>query len=114
VPSSPQLRGTTVGLYEQTREEKIQSRVRTEEKVIEVMTVTTKEQITVPEKKVIEVMTMTTKEQITVPEKKRTSVIQSPQFPVVTREVDDDWFQLFDKVPYEDKSFPSGTAPHIL
>jgi len=95
VPSSPQLRGTTVGLYEQTREEKVQRRVRTEEKVIEVMTVNTKEQITVPEKK-------------------RTSVIQTPQFPVVTREVDDDWFQLFDKVPYEDKSFSSGTAPHIL
>ncbi|KAK7157756.1 hypothetical protein R3I93_009061 [Phoxinus phoxinus] len=88
VPSSPQLRGTTVELYEETREEEIQSRVRTEEKVIEVMTVSTKEQITVPEKK-------------------RTSIVQAPQFPVVLRDVDDDWFQLFDKVPYEQKSFPS-------
>ncbi|XP_056123637.1 protein 4.1b [Rhinichthys klamathensis goyatoka] len=88
VPSSPQLRGTSVELYEETREEEIQSRVRTEEKVIEVMTVSTKEQITVPEKK-------------------RTSIVQTPQFPVVPREVDDDWFQLFDKVPYEQKSFPS-------
>ncbi|KAK7147344.1 hypothetical protein R3I94_010004 [Phoxinus phoxinus] len=176
VPSSPQLRGTTVELYEETREEEVQSRVRTEEKVIEVMTVSTKEQITVPEKKrtsivqtpqfpvvprdvdddwfqlfdkvpyeqksfpseplypqlqgpsvelyeetreeeiqsrvrteekVIEVMTVSTKEQITVPEKKRTSIVQTPQFPVVPRDVDDDWFQLFDKVPYEQKSFPS-------
>ncbi|XP_077069315.1 protein 4.1b isoform X4 [Siphateles boraxobius] len=88
VPSSPQLRGTTVELYEETREEEIQSRVRTKEKVIEVMTVSTKEQITVPEKK-------------------RKSIVQTPQFPVVPREVDDDWFQLFDKVPYEQKSFPS-------
>ncbi|KAK7157755.1 hypothetical protein R3I93_009061 [Phoxinus phoxinus] len=88
VPLSPQLRGTTVELYEETREEEVQSRVRTEEKVIEVMTVSTKEQITVPEKK-------------------RTSIVQTPQFPVVPRDVDDDWFQLFDKVPYEQKSFPS-------
>lgn len=94
MPSSPQLRGTTVELYEETREEKIQSRVRTEEKVIEVMTVSTKEQITVPEKKT-------------------TSIVQTPQFPVVPRDVDDDWFQLFDKVPYEQTSFPSGTAPHM-
>ncbi|XDV40313.1 hypothetical protein PO909_009415 [Leuciscus waleckii] len=75
-------------LYEETREEKIQSRVRTEEKVIEVMTVSTKEQITVPEKK-------------------RTSIVQTPQYPVVPREVDDDWFQPSDKVPYEQTSFPS-------
>ncbi|ROL47777.1 Protein 4.1 [Anabarilius grahami] len=88
VPSSPRLRGTSVGLYEETREEVIQSRVRTEEKVTEVMTVSTKEQIIVPEKK-------------------RTSIIQTPLFPVVPREVDDDWFQLFDKMPYEQKSFPS-------
>ncbi|XP_039535970.1 protein 4.1b isoform X4 [Pimephales promelas] len=126
VPSPPQLRGATVGLNKETREEEVQRRVRTEEKVVEVMTVTTKEQTTVSEKKVVEVMTVNTKEQITVsekkvvevmtvstkelitvPEKKRTSVVQSPQFPVVPREVDDDWFQLFDKVPYEDKSFPS-------
>ncbi|KAK7147348.1 hypothetical protein R3I94_010004 [Phoxinus phoxinus] len=175
-PLYPQLQGPSVELYEETREEEIQSRVRTEEKVIEVMTVSTKEQITVPEKKrtsivqtpqfpvvprdvdddwfqlfdkvpyeqksfpseplypqlqgpsvelyeetreeeiqsrvrteekVIEVMTVSTKEQITVPEKKRTSIVQTPQFPVVPRDVDDDWFQLFDKVPYEQKSFPS-------
>ncbi|KAK7157754.1 hypothetical protein R3I93_009061 [Phoxinus phoxinus] len=87
-PLYPQLQGPSVELYEETREEEIQSRVRTEEKVIEVMTVSTKEQITVPEKK-------------------RTSIVQTPQFPVVPRDVDDDWFQLFDKVPYEQKSFPS-------
>ncbi|XP_067304720.1 protein 4.1b [Pseudorasbora parva] len=84
----PQLQGTTVELYEETREEVIQSRVRTEEKVIEVMTVSTKEQITVSEKK-------------------RMSIIQTPQFPVVPREAEDEWFQLFDKVPYEQKSFSS-------
>ncbi|XP_048008166.1 protein 4.1b isoform X1 [Megalobrama amblycephala] len=91
VPSSPRLRGPSVALYEETREEVIQSRVRTEEKVTEVMTVSTKEQIIVPEKK-------------------RMSIIQTPQFPVVPREVDDDWFQLFDKVPYEQKSFPSDVS----
>ncbi|XP_051720213.1 protein 4.1b isoform X2 [Ctenopharyngodon idella] len=91
VPSSPRLRGTSVGLYEETREEVIQSRVRTEEKVTEVMTVSTKEQIIVPEKK-------------------KTSIIQTPQFPVVPREVDDDWFPFFDKVPYEQKSFPSDVS----
>lgn len=85
----PQLQGPSVELYEETKVEVIESRVRTEEKVTEVMTVSTKEQIIVPEKK-------------------RTSIIQIPQFPVVPREVDDDWFQLFDKVPYELKSFPSG------
>ncbi|XP_067264543.1 protein 4.1b isoform X2 [Chanodichthys erythropterus] len=91
VPSSPRLRGTSVALYVETREEVIQSRVRTEEKVTEVMTVSTKEQIIVPEKK-------------------RTSIIQTPQFPVVPREVYDDWFQHFDKVPYEQKSFPSDVS----
>lgn len=90
----PQLQGTSVELYEETKVEVVESRVRTEEKLTEVMTVSTKEQIIVPEKK-------------------RTSIIQTPQFPVVPREVDDDWFQLFDKVPYEQKSFPSGTAPHM-
>ncbi|XP_016139000.1 protein 4.1b [Sinocyclocheilus grahami] len=88
VPSSPQLQDPTVELYEETREEVIQSRVRKEEQVIEVMTVSAKEQIIVPERK-------------------RTSIIQTPQFPVVPRDIDDDWFQLFDKVPYEQKSFPS-------
>ncbi|XP_016365535.1 trichohyalin-like [Sinocyclocheilus rhinocerous] len=83
-----QLQAPTVELYEETREEVIQSRVRTEEQVIEVMTVSAKEQIIVPEKK-------------------RTSIIQTPQFPVVPRDFDDDWLQLFDKVPYEQKSFPS-------
>uniref|UniRef100_A0A671MUI0 SAB domain-containing protein n=2 Tax=Sinocyclocheilus anshuiensis TaxID=1608454 RepID=A0A671MUI0_9TELE len=84
----PQLQAPTVELYEETKEEVIQSRVRTEEQVIEVMTVSTKEQIIVPEKK-------------------RTSIIQTPQFPVMPRDFDDDWLQLFDKVPYEQKSFPS-------
>uniref|UniRef100_A0A8C1NH87 Protein 4.1 n=1 Tax=Cyprinus carpio TaxID=7962 RepID=A0A8C1NH87_CYPCA len=83
-----------VELYEETREEVIQSRVRTEEQVIEGMTVSATEQIIVPEKK-------------------RTSIIQAPQFPVVPRDIDDDWFQLFDKVPHEQKSFPSGTETHI-
>ncbi|XP_051720214.1 protein 4.1b isoform X3 [Ctenopharyngodon idella] len=87
----PQLQGTSVELYEETKVEVIESRVRTEEKVTEVMTVSTKEQIIVPEKK-------------------RTSIIQIPQFPVVPREIDDDWFQLFDKVPYEQKSFPSDVS----
>ncbi len=67
----------------------IQRRVRTEE--------------------VIEVMTVSTREQIIALEKKRTSITQAPQFPVTPRDIDDDWFQLFDKVPYEQKSFPSGT-----
>ncbi|KAF4103169.1 hypothetical protein G5714_016052 [Onychostoma macrolepis] len=84
----PQQQGPAAELYEETREEVIQSRVRTEEQVIEVMTVSAKEQIIVPEKK-------------------RTSIIQTPQFPVVPRDIDDDWFQLFDKVPHEQKSFPS-------
>ncbi|XP_016118668.1 protein 4.1-like, partial [Sinocyclocheilus grahami] len=53
------------------------------------------------------VMTVSAKEQIIVPEKKRTSIIQTPQFPVVPGDFDDDWLQLFDKVPYEQKSFPS-------
>uniref|UniRef100_A0A671M5Q4 Protein 4.1 n=1 Tax=Sinocyclocheilus anshuiensis TaxID=1608454 RepID=A0A671M5Q4_9TELE len=85
---SPKESGPNVELYEETREEVIQSRVRKEEQVIEVMTVSTKEQIIVSEK--------------------RTSIIQTPQFPVVPRDIDDDWFQLYDKVPYEQKSFPSG------
>ncbi len=85
----PQLRGPAVELYEETREDVIQSRVRTEEQVIEVMTVSAKEQMIVSEKK-------------------RTSIIQTPQFPVVPRDIDDDWFQLFDKVLHEQKSFPSG------
>ncbi|KAL0172007.1 hypothetical protein M9458_032318, partial [Cirrhinus mrigala] len=63
-------------------EEVIQSRVTTEEQVIEVMTVSAKEEIILPEKK-------------------RTSIIQTPQFPVVPRDIEDDWFQFFDKVPYE-------------
>ncbi|XP_050986692.1 protein 4.1b isoform X3 [Labeo rohita] len=88
VPLSPQLRGPAVELYEETREEVITSRVRTEEQVTEVIT-------------------MSAKEQIIVPEKKRTSIIQTPQFPVVPRDIEDDWFQLFDKVPYEQKIFPS-------
>ncbi|XP_042596991.1 protein 4.1b [Cyprinus carpio] len=88
VPSSPLLRAPAVELYEETREEVIQSRVRTEEQVIEGMTVSATEQIIVPEKK-------------------RTSIIQAPQIPVVPRDIDDDWFQLFDKVPHEQKSFPS-------
>ncbi|XP_016387658.1 trichohyalin-like [Sinocyclocheilus rhinocerous] len=88
VPSSPQLQDPTVELYEETREEVIQSRVRKGEQVIEVTTVSAKEQIIVPEKK-------------------RTSIIQTPQFLVVARDIDDDWFQLYDKVPYEQKSFPS-------
>ncbi|KAK2903006.1 hypothetical protein Q8A67_007719 [Cirrhinus molitorella] len=92
VPSSPQLQipQSAVEMYEETREEVIKSRVRREEQVIEVITVSAKEQI-------IE------------PEKKRTSIIQvqAPQFPIVPRDIDDDWFQLFDKVPYEQKSFPS-------
>uniref|UniRef100_A0A673JHE8 Protein 4.1 n=1 Tax=Sinocyclocheilus rhinocerous TaxID=307959 RepID=A0A673JHE8_9TELE len=91
VPSSPQLQDPTVELYEETREEVIQSRVRKGEQVIEVTTVSAKEQIIVPEKK-------------------RTSIIQTPQFLVVARDIDDDWFQLYDKVPYEQKSFPSGTS----
>uniref|UniRef100_A0A8C1XDQ9 Protein 4.1 n=1 Tax=Cyprinus carpio TaxID=7962 RepID=A0A8C1XDQ9_CYPCA len=86
---SPKESAPAVELYEETREEVIQSRVRTEEQVIEVMTVSATEQIIVPEKK-------------------RTSIIQAPQFPVVPRDIDDDWFQLFDKVPHEQKSFPSG------
>ncbi len=93
VPSSPLLRGPAVELYEETREEVIQSRVRTEEQVIEVMTVSAKEQIIVPEKK-------------------RMSITQTPQFPVMPRDIDDDWFQLFDKVLHEQKSFPSGTETH--
>lgn len=91
---SPQLRGPAVELYEETREEVITSRVRTEEQVTEVIT-------------------MSAKEQIIVPEKKRTSIIQTPQFPVVPRDIEDDWFQLFDKVPYEQKIFPSGTVTHM-
>ncbi|XP_073703127.1 protein 4.1b [Garra rufa] len=87
VASSSQLRGATVELYEETRKEVIQSRVRREEQVIEVITVSAKEQV-------IEA------------DKKRTSII-APQFPVVPRDINDDWFQLFDKVPYEQKSFPS-------
>ncbi len=93
MPSSPLLRGPAVELYEETREEVIQSRVRTEEQVIEVMTVSAKEQIIVPEKK-------------------RMSITQTPQFPVMPRDIDDDWFQLFDKVLHEQKSFPSGTETH--
>ncbi len=84
----PQLHAPAVELYEETREEVIQ---RTEEQVMEVMTVSAKEQIIVSEKK-------------------RTSITQTPQFPVTPRNIDDDWFQLFDKVPYEQKSFPSGTV----
>ncbi len=68
----------------------IQRRVRTEEQGIEVMTVSTREQIIALEMK-------------------RTSITQAPQFPVTPRDIDDDWFQLFDKVPHEQKSFPSGT-----
>uniref|UniRef100_A0A8C2JEC5 Protein 4.1 n=1 Tax=Cyprinus carpio TaxID=7962 RepID=A0A8C2JEC5_CYPCA len=82
------LRGPNVELYE-AKEEVIQSRMRTEEQVTEVMTMSTKEQIIVPEK--------------------MTSIIQTPEFPIVPRDNDDEWFQLFDKVPYEQKSFPSGT-----
>ncbi|XP_016142472.1 titin-like [Sinocyclocheilus grahami] len=83
----PQLQAPTVELYEETKEEVIQSRVRTEEQVIEVMTVSIKEQIIAPEKK-------------------RTSIIQT-MFPVVPRDFDDDWFQLFDEHKHEQKSFPS-------
>ncbi|KTG46101.1 hypothetical protein cypCar_00013564 [Cyprinus carpio] len=86
LPVYSQLRGPNVELYE-AKEEVIQSRMRTEEQVTEVMTMSTKEQIIVPEK--------------------MTSIIQTPQFPIVPRDTDDDWFQLFDKVPYEQKSFPS-------
>uniref|UniRef100_A0A8C1YJW9 Protein 4.1 n=1 Tax=Cyprinus carpio TaxID=7962 RepID=A0A8C1YJW9_CYPCA len=91
-PDSPlvysQLRSPNIELYE-AKEEVIQSRMRTEEQVTEVMTMSTKEQIIVPEK--------------------MTSIIQTPEFPIVPRDNDDEWFQLFDKVPYEQKSFPSGT-----
>lgn len=87
-----QLQGPTAELYE--AKEVIQSRVTTEEQVIEVTTVSAKEEIIVPEKK-------------------RTSIIQTPQFPVVPRDIKDDWFQFFDKVPYEQESFPSGTVTHI-
>ncbi len=86
----PQLHAPAVELYEETREEVIQRRVRIEE--------------------VIEVMTVSAKEQIIVSEKKRTSITQTPQFPVTPRDIDDDWFQLFDKVPHEQKSLPSGTV----
>ncbi|XP_056331625.1 protein 4.1b isoform X2 [Danio aesculapii] len=167
--SFPSVRGAAVEVFVESREQEIQSRVRKEERVIEVMTVSTREQITVPEKKrisitqipqfpveprdidddwfqlfdkepyeeesfpsvrvavevvvesreqeiqsrvrkeerVIEVMTVSTREQITVPEKKRISITQIPQFPVEPRDIDDDWFQLFDKEPYEEESFPS-------
>uniref|UniRef100_A0A8C1ZHN1 Protein 4.1 n=1 Tax=Cyprinus carpio TaxID=7962 RepID=A0A8C1ZHN1_CYPCA len=56
------IKRKAVELYEETREEVIQSRVRTEEQVIEGMTVSATEQIIVPEKK-------------------RTSIIQAPQIP---------------------------------
>ncbi|XP_026140697.1 protein 4.1b isoform X1 [Carassius auratus] len=88
VPLSPLRRAPAVELYEETREEVIQSRVRTEEQVTEVMTVSTKEQTIVLEKE-------------------RTSIIQAPQLPVTPRDIDDDWFQLFDKEPHEQKSLPS-------
>ncbi|NP_778259.1 protein 4.1b isoform X1 [Danio rerio] len=175
--SFPSVRGSAVEVFVESREQEIQSRVRKEERVIEVTTVSTREQITVPETKrisvtqipqfpvesrdidddwfqlfdkvlyeeesfpsvqgpavevfvesreqeiqsrvrkeerVIEVMTVGTREQITVPETKRISVTQIPQFPVEPRDIDDDWFQLFDKVPYEEESFPSVQGPAVF
>ncbi|XP_051576291.1 protein 4.1b isoform X2 [Myxocyprinus asiaticus] len=84
----PHLQSTTVELYEETREKKLQSRVSTEEQVIEVTTLSTKEQILA---------------------EKRMSVIQNPQaeLPVVPREADDDWFLLNEPVPFDQRSFQS-------
>ncbi|XP_073780735.1 protein 4.1b isoform X2 [Danio rerio] len=89
------VQGPAVEVFVESREQEIQSRVRKEERVIEVMTVGTREQITVPETK-------------------RISVTQIPQFPVEPRDIDDDWFQLFDKVPYEEESFPSVQGPAVF
>lgn len=81
---------TTVEVHEESRE----TRVRKEERVTEMMTVSTGQTVRT--------------------EKMMMKVIQTPQvFPVVPREIDDDWFQMFDPVPYEQRSITSGTAPYI-
>ncbi|KAI7806687.1 erythrocyte membrane protein band 4.1b elliptocytosis 1 [Triplophysa rosa] len=75
---------TTVEVYEESRE----TRVRKEERVTEVMTVSTGQTVRT--------------------EKMMVKVVQTPQvFPVVPREIDDDWFQMFDPVPYEQRSITS-------
>ncbi|KAA0703303.1 Protein 4.1 [Triplophysa tibetana] len=74
----------TVEVHEESRE----TRVRKEERVTEVMTVSTGQTVRT--------------------EKMMMKVIQTPQvFPVVPREIDDDWFQMFDPVPYEQRSITS-------
>ncbi|XP_065101632.2 protein 4.1b isoform X2 [Paramisgurnus dabryanus] len=81
----PPLQEATVGKFEESKEEVLQRSARREEERSEMMTVSTKQ-------------TMITE--------KTMRVIQTPQvFPVVPREIDDDWFQLFDQVPYEQKRF---------
>ncbi|XP_052000339.1 protein 4.1b [Xyrauchen texanus] len=85
----PYLQETTVELYEETREE----RVRREEQV----------------------MTVSSQEQTVITEKKRMSVIQQPQeFPVVSGDIDDDWIQLFDPEPYDQRSFPSDVRSQVI
>nr|XP_055066071.1 protein 4.1b isoform X2 [Misgurnus anguillicaudatus] len=81
----PPLQEASVELYEESKGEVLRRSTRREEERIEMMTVSTEQ-------------TMITE--------KTMRVIQTPQvFPVVPREIDDDWFQLFDQVPYEQKRF---------
>ncbi|XP_073728232.1 protein 4.1b isoform X2 [Misgurnus anguillicaudatus] len=81
----PPLQEASVELYEESKGEVLRRSTRREEERIEMMTVSTEQ---------------------TVITEKTMRVIQTPQvFPVVPREIDDDWFQLFDQVPYEQKGF---------
>ncbi|TRY84567.1 hypothetical protein DNTS_001312 [Danionella cerebrum] len=64
------------------------------------------------EERVIEVKSISSREQITEPEKKRISRI--PQFPVQPREIDDDWLPLFDKEVHERRSFPAVQALEVI